>query len=86
MTAILMFNTIFDEGDFAKIFSNNPIQTLMNYLIEEMQLLSKIFEFLEKAETTDMTHIVKTIKFVTSKCSIKIDVTQKYIKTLSKFP
>ena len=86
MKAILMFNNIFDEGEFSKIFSNNPIQNLMNYLIEEMELLGKIFDFLEKVETTDMSHIVRTIKFVTNKCSIKIDVTQKYLKTLAKFP
>jgi len=51
-----------------------------------MQLLGKIFEFLESAETAEMHPIVKTIQFVAGKCSIKIDVTQKYLKTLAKFP
>ena len=33
-----------------------------------------------------MQPIVKLIKFVTGKCSTKIDVTQKYLKTLTKYP
>ena len=33
-----------------------------------------------------MQPIVKTIKFVSNKCSVKIDVTQKYLKTLTKYP
>ena len=33
-----------------------------------------------------MQPIVKTIRFVTNKCSTQIDVTQKYLKTLTKYP
>lgn len=33
-----------------------------------------------------MDQIVKTIKFVANKCSVKIDVTLHYLRTLAKFP
>ena len=58
----------------------------MNYVIEDLELLPKIFGFLEKESQNEMYPIVKTIKFVTNKCSIKFDVTQKYLKTLTKYP
>jgi hypothetical protein len=85
-TSILVFNAIFEEGELYRAFGNNPFQAIMNYIVEELHLLSLIFEFLEKNERGDVHDIVKTIKFASSKCSVKINVTQKYLRTLARFP
>ena len=46
LRSLLLFNAIFEEGELFRVFSNNPFQTIMNYLIEELNLLTKIFELL----------------------------------------
>ena len=87
MTAILLFKALFLDGDLYKVVSNNPFQTVMNYLIDDLELLPRIFSFLEKGSSSgDMEPIVRVLRFVSSKCSIKIDITQKYLKTLTKYP
>lgn len=86
MTAILLFKALFLDGDLYKAVSNNPFQTVMNYLIDDFELLPRIFAFLEKGSKGDMEPIVRVLKFVSSKCSTRIDITQKYLKTLTKYP
>ena len=87
MTAICLFRALFLDGDLHKAVSNNPFQNVMNYLIEDLELFPRIFAFLEKGSGGgDMDPIVRVLRFVSSKCSIKIDITQKYLKTLTKYP
>ena len=86
MTGILLFQALFLDGELHKAISNNPFQTVMNYLIDDFELLPRIFAFLEKGSKGDMEPIVRVLKFVSSKCSTRIDITQKYLKTLTKYP
>lgn len=86
-SSILMFNLIFGDGDMYKAFSNNTFHSIVNFVVEDLNLLSRIFQFLEKSESIkDMGQIVKAIKFVAGKSSTKMDVTLLYLRTLAKFP
>lgn len=42
-SSILMFNLIFEEGDMQKAFSNNTFHSIMNFVVEDLNLLSRIF-------------------------------------------
>jgi hypothetical protein len=60
----------------------------MNYIIEELHIFDKVFLFLENNKNGEEINkeVVRLIKYVSNKCSIKVDVTDKYIKTLANFP
>lgn len=42
-SSILMFNAIFEEGDIHRALSNTPVSNIMNFIIEDLNILDKIF-------------------------------------------
>ena len=41
--SILLFNAMFEEGEMHKCFGNTPFLGIMNYVVEDLNLLPRIF-------------------------------------------
>ena len=79
---------VFDDSDLRGNFGNTEFANIINYFIEELNIFDKVFAFLEVNSFGEQINkeIAKLLKYVSNKCSIKVDITDKYIKILANHP
>ena len=67
---------------------NQNIEIDIRSIFEELNIFDKVFAFLEVNSFGEQINkeIAKLIKYVSNKCSIIVDITDKYIKILANHP